>query len=66
MNKIWVTGQIWYENPMYRSSKVKIPDILIIIIKKADTEKKNRIYERKWMIYTNPKIFTVLLLKEIS
>lgn len=51
---------------MYRSSKVKIPDILIIIIKKADTEKKNRIYERKWMIYTNPKIFTVLLLKEIS
>lgn len=47
---------------MYRSSKLKIPDLLIIIIKKVDTkEKKNKIYERKWMIYTNPKIFTVLL-----
>lgn len=62
MNNIWFIGQIWYENPMYRSSKVKIPDLLIIIIKKVDTEeKKNKIYERKWMIYTNPKIFTVLL-----
>lgn len=51
---------------MYRSSKVKIPDLLIIIIKKVDTEdKKNKIYERKWMIYTNPKILLFYYRKTI-
>lgn len=47
MNKIWLTEQIWSEKPMYRSSNIKIPETLIIIIKKADREeKKNRIYEK--------------------